>query len=400
MIEPGASLSTIPTPAVLMDLDILEANIARMASLAKAAGVRLRPHTKIHECPEIARMQIAAGACGIEVGAIERAVGMAAAGLDDILIAHPFFGEHKLSILRRLLERPGLKLTVMADMVEQAEAMGQTAAALGCKLPLLLKLNTGGDRFGVPPGEPALALARRLAVLPGVDFAGLYAHESGGQPTPESLAGIARAAAEQTVQTARLLVREGIPVRHVSVGASPTIKATCDLLRTGEFPEIDEIHPGHCTVGDRWHVLALANPPEACAATVLCTVISAADPRYAVIDAGYKTFGADALIQYRDLPGFFRQGKPAYGTVQDRPDLWLGKMSAETAVVLYGDPAVPPKRRLRLGERLRIVPNNATLAISLQERLYGVRAETVERTLALAGRSACHETSGSQRPGC
>lgn len=383
MIAPGASLSDLPTPSIVIDLDILAANIARMAALAREAGVRLRPHTKIHECPEIARIQIAAGACGIEVGAIERAVGMAAAGLDDILIAHPFFGEHKLSLLDRLLARPGLKLTVMADMAEQAEAMGRVAAIRGRRLPLLLKLNTGGDRFGVPPGEPALALARRLTALPGIDFTGLYAHESGGLPTPESMGEVARVAAARTVETARLLAREGIPVRHVSVGASPTLEATCALLRSGEFPEIDELHPGHCTIGDRWHVLAGANPPEACAATVLCTVISTADPRYAAIDGGYKTFGADTLIQYRDLPGFFRQGKPAYGVVPERPDLWLGKMSAETAILSYGDAV---GRRLALGERLRIVPNNATLAISMQRRLYGVRGGVIERVFALAGR--------------
>jgi D-serine deaminase-like pyridoxal phosphate-dependent protein len=331
-------------------------------------------------------MQMVAGACGIEAGAIERAAGMAAAGLEDILIAHPFYGEAKLALLRRLLERPGLKLTVMADMVEQAAAMGKTAASLGRRLPLLMKLNTGGDRFGVPPGEPALALARQLITLPGIDFAGLYAHESGGLPTPESLAEVARAAAHRTVETARLLVREGIPVRHVSVGASPTLEATCELLKSGEFPEIDEIHPGHCTIGDRWHILARANPPEACAATVYCTVISTADRRYAAIDAGYKTFGADTLIQYRDLPDFFRQGKPAYGIVPGRPDLWLGKMSAETAILTYDAATDGAAGRLALGERLRIIPNNATLAISLQREIYGVRKGVVERIFALAGR--------------
>ncbi len=385
MSEQHADLSTIETPAVIVYMDVLESNIAEMSRLAREAGVRLRPHTKIHECPEIAGMQIAGGACGIEVGAIERALCMADAGIQDILIAHPFYGEPKLAVLRRLLEKPGLKLTLMADMLEQAEGISRTGEALGKTIPVLLKINAGGNRFGVRPGEPALRTVEQLLHLPGISFEGLYAHESGGKPTRESLEKVARETATLTVETARLLVKEVIPVRHVSVGASPTLRATCDLLKEGEFPEITEIHPGHCAIGDIWHVRALANPREACAAAVLCTVMSAVDPGYVIIDAGYKTFGADSLIQYRDSPGFFRQGQPSFGSVQGRPDLWLGKISAETAILQYMDPAVVPEKRLRIGDRLEIVPNSATLAISLQRRIYGVRNGVVERTFSVAG---------------
>lgn len=125
MVKEGMPVSAIETPAVIVSMDVLESNIAEMSRLAREAGVRLRPHTKIHECPDIAKMQIAAGACGIEVGAIERALCMAEAGIDDILIAHPFYDDHKLSVLRRLLGKPGLKITVMADMPEQAEGISR-----------------------------------------------------------------------------------------------------------------------------------------------------------------------------------------------------------------------------------------------------------------------------------
>jgi D-serine deaminase-like pyridoxal phosphate-dependent protein len=118
----------------------------------------------------------------------------------------------------------------------------------------------------------------------------------------------------------------------------------------------------------------------------VCTIISAADPRYAIIDAGYKTFGADALIQYRDNPDFFWQGKPSYGSVQGRPDLWLGRISAETAIVTYMEQDIHPGKRLRIGDRLEIVPNNATLVINMQEKVYGVRHGMVERVFAVAGR--------------
>jgi D-serine deaminase-like pyridoxal phosphate-dependent protein len=311
---------------------------------------------------------------------------MAAAGIDDILIAHPFYGAQKLDTLRRLLEKPGLKITVLVDMMEQAGTIFQVGEALGKTIPVLLKINTGGDRFGVRPGEPALQMAKQICRLPGIAFEGIYAHESGGKPTPESQERLALEVAAMTVETARLLTKAGIPATHVSVGASPTLRATCALLKGKRFPEITEIHPGHCVIGDMWHVRALVNPREACAAAVVCAVMSTADPRYVVIDAGYKTFGADSLIQYRDLPGFFWQGRPSYGSVDGRPDLWLGRLSAETACVYYMEPSIGPEKRLRIGDRLEVVPNNATLVISMQEEIYGVRSGVVERVFTVAGR--------------
>jgi D-serine deaminase-like pyridoxal phosphate-dependent protein len=381
-------LSALETPAVIVYLDVLEANIARMSRLAREAGVRLRPHTKIHECPEIARMQMDAGACGIEVGAVERAVCMADAGIEDILIAHPFFGEQKLAVLRRLLEKPRLKLTVVVDMEEQAEGVSRTGRSLGRPIPTLLKVDTGGNRFGVPPGEPALRLARRLCDLKGIAFQGIYVHEMGGTPTPEGMAKLARETLALSAETARLLLREGIPCSHVSVGASPTLAAACAILKEKEFPEITEIHPGHCAISDMWHVRGGVCSLEACAVAVLCTVMSTAKPGHVMVDAGYKTFGADSLIQYRDQPGFFWQGKPRFGAAQNREDLWPGKLYAETACVQYLQADIPSEARLKPGDRLEIVPNNATLVISRQERIYGVRNGLVERVFAVGGRGS------------
>ncbi len=184
MNEKRMPVSAIETPAVIVYMDVLESNIAQMSRLAREAGVRLRPHTKIHECPDIAKLQIAGGACGIEVGAIERALCMADAGIDDILIAHPFYGDHKLAVLRRLLDKPGLKITVMVDMMEQAEEISRTGDALGRAIPTLLKVNTGGDRFGVRPGEPALHMAKQLCRLTGISFQGIYVHEIGRETDP------------------------------------------------------------------------------------------------------------------------------------------------------------------------------------------------------------------------
>lgn len=379
-------ITVVPTPAVVVYLDVLQANIAQMSRLAAEAGVKLRPHTKIHECPDIAKLQIAGGACGIEVGTIQRAVCMAAAGIEDILIAHPVCGEHQLQILLDLLGRPRLKLTVMVDMLEQARPIARIGETRGKPIPVLLKINTGGDRFGVRPGAPALQIAQQLCRLPGITLEGIYAHEAGGTPTPEGQQRLALDVATMMAETARLFASAGIPAGHVSVGASPTLQATCALLREKRFPEITEVHPGHCVIGDMWHVKAQVSPREACAAAVLCIVMSTANRGYAVIDAGYKTFGADSLIQYRDMPDFFWDGMPSYGSVQGHPELWVGRLAAETACVYYKEPGLGPGKRLQIEDRLEIVPNNATLVISMQERIYGVRQGVVERILPVAGR--------------
>ena len=171
MAERGVPYPSLDTPCVLLDMDKLEANIREMSQLAAEAGVRLRPHVKVHQCALIAKMQMEAGACGIEVGTVAQAEAMVEEGIDDIITAHPtFYGVHKSAILKKLLDKPGIKIAVVVDMVEQAEDIAQLGREVGRKVPLLLKIETnrvarGGARFGVFPGEPALQLAKRLSQL-------------------------------------------------------------------------------------------------------------------------------------------------------------------------------------------------------------------------------------------
>jgi len=374
--------STLDTPAVLVDMDKLETNIREMSQLAAEAGVKLRPHTKVHESALIARMQIEAGACGIEVGSVDQAEPMADEGINDILIAHPFYGEHKLATLKRLLNKPELKVTVVIDMIEQAEGISQLGQAVGRKVPVLLKIETGGNRYGVLPGKPTLNLAKKLNQLPGIKLMGIYGHESGAEPTEEGVAKMALEVAVIMTETARMLKRGGIMIEHVSVGASPTFPATCRYIKEGKFPEITEVHPGNRVIGDIRYMRAFGNTREACALTVLTAVMGTSHPGHAIIDAGWKTFGAESLIDHREMPGFFWNGRPSYGSIQSRPDLWLGHLAAESAWVYYTD----PKKKLSLGERLEIVPNNANLVVNIHDKLYGVRNGEMERVIPVTGR--------------
>lgn len=382
MVRVKVPYASLDTPAVLVDMDKLEANIKEMSQLAAEAGVGLRPHTKIHESAFIAAMQTKKGTCGVEVGPVEQAEVMAEAGFNDIVVAHPFYGSHKLDTLKRVLSGPGVTVTVVVDMFEQAEGISQVGQAMGRKIPVLLKLETGANRYGVLPREPALKLARKLRRLPGIEFKGIYTHETGREPTPEGIEREAFEIATTAVETARMLRSEGIPVEHVSVGASATYRASCRFIKEGKFPEITEIHPGSGIVGDIKGVSVLALPEDSCTLAVLVSVMSSSHADHAVIDAGFKTFGADSLIARRDTPGFFWNRNPRFGSVRGRPDLWLGALHAETGRIFYKD----PKRTLDPGDRLEIIPNNATLVINLHDQLYGVRNGEVETVIPVTGR--------------
>ena len=374
--------SSIDTPAVLLDMGKLEANIKEMSQLVAEAGIKLRPHIKVHQCADIAKLQIEAGACGIEVGNIDQAKSMADGGLDDILIAHPFYSDQKLEKLKKFVNKPGLKLTIVVDMIEQAEGISQVGQAVGKKIPVLLKIDTGIKRYGVLPGDPTLDMAKKLKQLPGIEMAGIYGHESGAEPTAEGVSKMAFQVASLMCEAARMLRSEGIAIEHISVGASPTFHATCHHIKEGNFPEITEIHPGQCVIGDIMYMRSFGNTREACAITVLTTVVSTSHAEHVVIDAGYKTFGSDSLIGRRDSPDFFWNGMASFGSFQGRSDLWLGRLGAESAWVYYKE----PEKKLILGERLEIVPNNATLVINIHEQIFAVRNGEIERVIPVTGR--------------
>jgi D-serine deaminase-like pyridoxal phosphate-dependent protein len=383
MAEQKVPYPSLNTPAVLVDLDTLEANINGMSRLAAEAGLKLRPHAKIHENATIARKQIASGACGVEVGVVEQAEAMAEQGIEDIIIAHPgYYGGPKGEILKKLLTKDGLKLALVVDMLEQAEIVSQLAQAVGKKASLLIKVDLGrSSRFGVPAGKSVLDLATQLSKMPGIEFIGLYAHEMGIKPTPEDIDAVALEAAQIMAENARMLRDKGIEVEHVSVGASSTFPSTCRLKKEGRFPELTEVHPGAFAIGDIRYMRMGGNTREACAVTVLASVISLHQD-WAIIDAGYKTFGSDSLFEYRDDPDFWWQDRLSYGSVQGRTDLWFGRMSAEIGLLFYREPGL----KLSLGQRLEIVPNNATLTINIHDRIYGVRKGVVEEVIPVTGR--------------
>ena len=324
----------LDTPAVLVDMDKLEANIDEAQRLANLVGLKVRPHCKCHECGEIARMQIKAGAIGVSCAKLEEAECMAEEGIADVMVLHPFYGQHKLEKLKKLVSRPGLKLSCVVDMVEHAEDISQVGQAAGKKIPVLLKIDTGVKRFGVLPGEPALKRAKEICRMPGIELVGIVTHESThGERTADGVDRISREVPALVAATARLLRNNGIEIKDVSIGSTPTLR-NVPILK--DFPEITEIHPGMYIFGDIMYLSNFAMTVDRCALTVLTTVIGVYDtpPPRAIIDAGGKTLTPDVLFHLRNEPGYLCEGRPSFGRVIGRPGLWFGRLPAEKGVLL------------------------------------------------------------------
>lgn len=378
---------SIDTPAVIIDMDKLEQNIREMSSVAREARLGLRPHIKVHGSAEIAEMQLKAGACGVEVGPIAQAEAMVNAGIYDVLIAHPFYGDPKLGILKRILEKPETKVIIVVDMIEQAEGISQVAQSVGRTVNLVIKIDTGLEegglrRFGTAPGEPTLNLAQKLSKLSSVNLVGIYGHEMGADSSPEGRDRTACVTARIMCRTARELRKAGFGIEHVSVGATPTFRGTCRYRKEGKFPEITEIHPGHCVIGDIMYILKGGETLESCAATVLSTVVSVSHNEQAVIDAGFKALGRDPLIEAQDKPGFRWKEMARMGIIKRRSDLFLGTLSAESGLVYY----MKTDSKLALGQQLEIIPNNVSIVFNSHDQIYGVRNGEIEKVITVTGR--------------
>jgi D-serine deaminase-like pyridoxal phosphate-dependent protein len=357
------TLETLATPAVVVDLDVLERNIGRMAVRAREAGVRLRPHAKTHKCPEIAHLQRAAGAWGLSVAKVGEAEAFADAGFDDLFVAYPVVGEDKGRRLLALSDRA--RLAVGVDSVEGASTLARAFGQAGRSLDVLLKVDVGYGRVGVTPDRVA-AVGRAVAELPGLRLRGVFTHAGHGYlaRTKGELDEIARQEGERLAGAAAELRAAGLPIDEVSVGSTPT------AARSMRVEGVTECRPGNYVFHDASQVALGTCGVEDCALTIVATVVSVPAAGRAVVDAGSKTLSSDPL---RPVPG-------GYGQVLGRSGR-IEKLSEEHGVI-----AVREGEAFRVGERVRILPNHACVVANLHDRLIGVSGGRVEAVLDVAAR--------------
>ncbi len=356
-------IEDLETPAILIDFDVLEANIARQAERARAAGVKLRPHGKTHKVPEVGRMQLKAGAAGLTLAKTGEAEVFAGADFDDLFLAYPIVGADKGRRLLRLCDR--VRLRVGADSVEGAATLASVFHAAGRRLDVLLKVDVGLHRVGVAP-ERALETARRVAALPGINLAGIFTHAGHAyrEGSPEGVAAVGRSEGEILTRVAQELRREGLPVGEVSVGSTPTAPHAMTV------PGVTECRPGNYVYHDASQVsLGTCALPD-CALTVLATVVSVPASGRAVLDAGSKTLSTDPLRPRDGGHGFVLGGSSR-----------LTSLSEEHGVI-----GVAPGESFRVGQRVRVLPNHACVVSNLHDRVHAVRGGRVEETWTVAAR--------------
>ena len=359
----GQRLEDVDTPALVLDLDAFEKNLATLAESIKPHAVRVRAHAKTHKCPEIARRQIAAGATGVCCQKVSEAEAMVEGGVADVLVSNEVVGKSKIERLAALSHRA--RIGVCVDDLENVRAL----AASGGRLDVYVEVDVGMGRCGVAPGEAALPLVKEILAHKNLRFAGLQAYHGRAQHVrslAERRALIAQAA-QKVTETEELLNKAGIECPTVTGAGSGT------YMLEAQSRVWNEIQPGSYIFMDadygrnEW---ASPLPRFQHSLFVLATVMSRPSAQIAIVDAGLKASSVDS-------------GMPL---VWERPGLVYAGASDEHGRIEVGSGAQAP----RLGEKLLLVPGHCDPTVNLYDWYVCVRKGIVEALWPISARGAVY----------
>ena len=344
---------TLDTPCVLADMAIVRRNLRRAQESCDSLGLRFRPHIKTHKIPEFARMQIAAGACGITCQKLGEAEVMAAAGVRDILITYNILGSQKIERLRRLardMQKNGGSLAACADSKAVARALAHNDEA---PLPVMAECDTGGGRCGVQSPQAAAELAAFINSQTGLRFSGLMTYPAaGGVWQADNFLAEAKAQCEA----------RGLQCDIISSGGTP------DFAAIDGYTVVNEIRAGTYLYNDRSLIARGACMADDCALTVLTTVVSVPVPGRAIIDAGSKILTSDVL-NLKD-----------YGELLGAPRIRCVSLSEE-----HGQLEMPPGA-LQVGDAVRIIPNHACVVSNMTDAVIAIDGDKILQTYTVAAR--------------
>lgn len=328
-------LNEIETPAVLIDLDIVDANIARAQQHVSKAGFDFRPHIKTHKLPLIAQLQLTAGGRGIACQKLTEAEVFAAAGFDDIMLCFNLLSQSKIERLAKLAAQQ--RITTLADNAAVVAALSSVFASHK-PIEVLVECDTGMGRCGVVSPDQAADLAAKIDAAPGLKFGGLMTY-----PKPDS-----EPAVQEFLAAAKALCLDTVGhCNTVTGGGSPS------FAKAASTPILTEYRAGTYVYNDRSLVQAGACGWDDCALSVLATVVSRPVAERAVMDAGSKSLTSDLL------------GMDGYGVVRGRPDVVIAGLSEE-----HGHLQVPADDRLQVGEKIQVIPNHACPVSNLVDSVY------------------------------
>ncbi|HTU01153.1 MAG TPA: alanine racemase [Candidatus Sulfotelmatobacter sp.] len=323
----GRPRGALVTPALILDLDAVRRNIGAMAELRKGWRAALRPHFKAHKSPELARLQVGAGAGGLCAATAWEAAVLTRSGMDDVLVANEVVGREKIQALAAAAR--DCRLTLAIDDPRNAAEVAGALRAAGSRLDVLIDVDIGMGRGGVRSAEAAVALAGHIAVLPGLRLRGVQGYEGHCMREPDRAKRVAKVAEalDRLGAAAASLVRAGFACDVVSAGGT----GTCEV--TGNDARVTEVQAGSYVLMDRFH-RGLA-PRFVPALTVLGTVITQQGTAV-VLDCGRKSVGIDfgppSLVDYPFYEARYLAEEHAIFDVDNRCRLSLG----DTAELIPG----------------------------------------------------------------
>lgn len=342
----GRHRTELITPALVLDLPAARRNIATMGERMRGLPADIRPHIKVHKSPELARLQVEAGAIGLSTATVWEAIVLIRSGLEHIFVVNTVAGPDKIRSLAELAGSADVMVAV--DDAANVDALDAAAAAAGTRLGIMIEIDTGMDRCGVDTPEEALALARHVADARSLVLRGITGYEGHCSLTPDH---DQRLAKEQTamgffVGIAELLEREGLPVPIRSAGGT----ATWDW--TAAFPGVTEIQAGTYVVMDNFHGRMVGGFEHSL--TVQATVISRRPDRV-VVDAGGKSMGAGDLA-----------------TVVGHPELRSFRFDEEHGVFAVDEPTT-----LRVGDPVALVPGYSPSTVNWYDAYHVLENDVV-----------------------
>ncbi len=358
------SLNDIETPALLVDLDIMERNLSRAAEYSRKHGLGLRPHVKTHKSPNVAAKQVALGAIGVTCATPHEAEVMARV-TDNVLVAYPPVGARRAARLAALPR--DVRAIVALDSERAISDMATAAREAGRNVAVYIELDLGMHRVGVPAVDTAIALAKKVQAESSLEYAGIMFYPGH----------VREGVDDQDVKLATLtsdlgsaldrMRAAGVTPNAVSGGSTPT------LWRTHEIGGVTEFRPGTYVYNDRTTAQIGACSFNDCAATVLATVVSTAVPRQAVIDTGTKALGREPV---RGVAG------EGFGQLLEHPEVIVERMSEEHGVLDISKSSWAPV----VGERVRVIPNHVCIVVHLNDVVYGIRNGELETTWRVEAR--------------
>ncbi len=353
-------LQSLQTPCIVVDNAKAKKNISNMQQHALKAKCNLRPHIKTHKMVAFAKMQIEAGAVGITCAKISEAMVMADGGIDDIFIAYPIIGKAKTDKLPSLASKVK-RLILAVDSIEGALGLQQCAKDNNLTFEVRLEIDTGAKRTGVQ--KDIVLLAKTISEMPNLNLTGIFTFKSliyDNKPTTDpKIAAIEEGQLMESV--ANLLIENGINIKDISAGSSPTGVL---VAQTGK---VNEIRPGTYIFNDYMLYKEGIVKLDDIALSIYATVVSTPCTSYAVIDGGSKTFPTDVVP---NLPPYYYEG---FAHVLGNKNLKLTRLSEEHGILTADDGYT----NLKVGDIVRLIPIHVCPAVNLQNNVYILEYNTL-----------------------